>query len=181
MFLRLLDSPLISADSPRAATMTSAWLAVLTASAMRASAGRWSLSSGLPNIPALSSNRLSAFRLEPLLYIIFVPSPATSFNPCNKEMDFEKFAATLQVPVIFSLLSARGPNSAIVPPFFNGNTEPWFFSNTKQSAAILRAVLRFSAVKISVAALFSSQYLYGPLNRPSLYFASSTLRQASSV
>jgi len=106
---------------------------------------------------ALCSIKLSSSRLEPLAYKIFALLPATSCIPFKTEIDFENTAATLQVPVIFSVASASGPITAIVPLFFNGNTLPLFFNKTKLSAAMALASLRLPSVKISVFARFSSQ------------------------
>ncbi len=70
---------------------------------------------------ALPSNAASASRFEPLAYGIFALLPTTDLIPSNKEVAFEKLPATLHVPGIFSLLSAKGPINAMVPDFFIGN------------------------------------------------------------
>ena len=77
--------------------------------------------------------------------MIFALLPTAACKLASTEMAFEKLAATLQVPGIFSLASANGPTNAMVPVFFIGSTFPWFFSNTKLWVAISRAVARLAA------------------------------------
>src|SRR6185369_5568949 len=109
ILLRLLLSPLISADSPRAAITTSHCAAIFNASCNNCSFVLPSRLNDLPNMPARCSNTLSSSRNEPFAYNNFAPPfagfPTVSFKPCNTEMAFEKLAATLQVPGIFSLAS----------------------------------------------------------------------------
>ena len=83
----------------------------------------------------------------------------TSLIPANKEIDFSMSVATLQVPAIFSLASAKGPITAIVAVFFKGNNWFLFFNNTNDCAAIFLASVRFDFVKISFLARLTSQYL----------------------
>ncbi len=118
--VRLLDSPLYSEDSPKAATITSAFLAIAKASFLNSSSLRLSRPKERPNIVALSSIAGSVVRLLPFAYTTLVLFPATDFKPSTNVLGLLRSTATLHVPGIFSPELANGPTTAIVPCFFNG-------------------------------------------------------------
>ena len=158
-FVRQLLSPLISEDSPSAATITSDLAATARASSSNSLSERLSRCKERPNIVARFSYSASLIKLQPFAVSISALPPATAFKPSAKEVAFFNTAATLQVPGILLRLSANGPTTAIVPFLASGSTLPSFFSNTKLSEAILRATARCSLVKICFLARFTSQYL----------------------
>lgn len=151
--LRLQHSPLISDDSPTAATMTSA----LRDTAMVSS--RISLSERLSrsDIPALASSLVSCMKLEPLAYSTSALSPTASFMACSSVLFSSKRATRLHVPDMLRLLLPNGPTRAMRPFFCKGSILPLFFRRTNVSAAMLRASARWAGVKISFLARFSLQ------------------------
>ena len=152
-------SPVLSAPSPKAATITSASALIATASSNNCSGVRPSLGISLPNMVNLFSNSQSSSKLDPLAYFTLPEVPTASVKPFNKVIDFVLSAPTLQVPVIFSLALAKGPTNAIVLFFAIGKILLLFFNNTKLCAAIVLASALLASLNTSAADLFSSQYL----------------------
>ena len=123
-------SPDISADSPRAATTTSALRAVATASAIISLSLRESLTRVLPNSVEFLSSRSSLVRLEPFAYRILTLPPATFFIPSSRLEYLSSVAAPHHVPGIFLAASASGPMRAIVPFLSSGSRLSSFLSST---------------------------------------------------
>ena len=157
--VRQLLSPLISEDSPKAATITSDLAATASASSSSSLSVRLSRCRVRPNIVARSSYLASLIRLLPLAVRILALPPTTSFRPSIKEGYLFITAATLHVPGILLRLSAKGPTTAMVPFFARGSTLFSFFKRTKLSEAVLRAIARCSFVKICFLGRVISQYL----------------------
>ena len=157
--VRQLLSPLISEDSPRAATITSDLAATARASSSNSLSVRLSRCKVRPNMVARSSYSASLIRLLPFAVRILALPPTTSFSPSISEGYLFITAATLHVPGMLLRLSAKGPTTAIVPFFASGSTLPSFFNSTKLSEAVLRAMARCSLVKTSFFGRVTSQYL----------------------
>src|SRR5690606_25404342 len=104
--------------------------------------------------------------------------PRTERMPSTRDWVLFRSALTLQVPGIFAPVLANGPITATVPCFFNGKLLFSFFNKPKDLPAASLASFKCSTVKISFLARSSLQYLNGSSNKPNLYFASKTNRQA---
>ena len=107
--------------------------------------------------------------------------PTEFLKPSSRVLYLSAVAATLQVPGMLARVLASGPIKAILPLRCKGSRLSWFFSSTNVSVAIWRAMERCSGVNTSFSARFTSQYLYGLANNPSLYLASRMRRQALSM
>ncbi|MNZ97928.1 hypothetical protein D3C78_1171940 [compost metagenome] len=144
--VRLLDSPLISEDSPIAATITSDCAAIFNASSLSSSSVLLSRFSERPNNVELASSTGSLVRLLPFAYRILASLPPTDFKPSTTVAGTSSFAATLQVPTIFERVFANGPITAMVCFLANGKRFPSFFNRTKLSDAVLRATALLAGV-----------------------------------
>jgi len=107
--------------------------------------------------------------------------PTEFLKPSSRVLYLSAVAATLQVPGMLARVLASGPIKAMLPLRCKGSRLSWFFSSTNVSVAIWRAMERCSGVNTSFSARFTSQYLYGLANSPSLYLASRMRRQALSM
>ena len=87
--------------------------------------------------------------LLPFAKMKFTSLPTVSLRPLNNEIELACFAATLQVPGIFTELSANGPITATVPDFFRGRTCLSFFIKTIEFAEIVLAASKCFGLKTS--------------------------------
>ncbi len=151
--LRLQHSPLISDDSPTAATMTSA---------LR-STRRWPHRAS----PCRNVCRARDILHEPQAGIVHEVGASGIQHLClaahslfhGSQQRFVLSEAGNQAPCArhVALAVANGPTRAMRPFFCKGSTLPLFFRRTNVSAATLRASARWAGVNISFWARFSLQ------------------------